>query len=103
MIKQPQCKPIDQVDQAILLLCIKTRLIKWIPVDAIPRFCDDLIFNFKKSKLRKQLDTEKAFSDKLLTSFTNEIKKYIHKYVSSIKDYQINNYGSKEEFLELSK
>ena len=28
MIKQPQCKPIDQVDQAILLLCIKTRLIK---------------------------------------------------------------------------
>ena len=103
MIKQPQCKPIDQVDQAILLLCIKTRLIKWIPVDAIPRFCDDLIFNFKKSKLRKQLDTKKAFSEKLLTSFTNEIKKYIHKYVSSIKDYQINNYGSKEEFLELSK
>ena len=35
LIKQPLCKPIDQIDQAIILLCVKYRLIKWIPIDLI--------------------------------------------------------------------
>ena len=101
MIKQPLCKPIDQIDQAIILLCIKYRLIKWIPVDLISQFINTLIINFKKSELRKKLTKEKKFDEKLSNGFIKEIKKQILGFINGIKDYDFKKYGSIEEFAEL--
>lgn len=103
LIKQPLCKPIDQIDQAIILLCVKYRLIKWIPIDLIQMFINGLINNFKKSPLRKTLAKTKEFDDKLFSAFVKEIKKNILRFISSIKDYNFAKYGSKEEFAELKK
>ncbi len=101
MIKQPLCKPIDQIDQAILLLCVKYRLIKWIPTNLISKFSNGLITYFKDSSLRKKLAKDKKFDDKLFDEFAKEIKKQILKFVTGIKDYNFSKYGSKDEFAKL--
>ena len=101
MIKQPLCKPIDQIDQAILLLCLKYRLIKWIPTNLISKFSNGLIVYFKDSSLRKKLAKDKKFDDKLFDEFVKKIKKQILKFVTGIKIYNFNKYGSKEEFTKL--
>ena len=103
LIKQPLCKPIDQIDQAIILLCVKYYLIKWIPVDLISMFMNTLINNFKNSPLRKTLAKTKEFDDKLNVAFIKEIKKNILRFIAGIKDYNFAKYGSKEEFAELKK
>jgi F-type H+-transporting ATPase subunit alpha len=97
MIKQPQNDPIDQIDESIMLFAVKEKLIKWIPLDHFDAFKKELISYFKTSPSRKQLINAKAFDDKLSQSFKQEFKKFIKRYVLTIKGYNFNLYGSQSE------
>lgn len=73
VIKQKQFRPIDQIDQAIILLAVQERLINPIPVSEIERFKKEVINHFDSSKyamgLKKILVQEKAFDDQLRANF----------------------------------
>ncbi|MDR3329838.1 MAG: F0F1 ATP synthase subunit alpha [Mycoplasmataceae bacterium] len=97
MIKQPQNQPLDQTDEAILLLTIKERLIKWIPINSFDDFKAQLINHFAKLPLRDKLVQAQAFDESLRISFINEIKSFIKNYVIGIKDYDIKLYGLSSE------
>ncbi|MDR3257446.1 MAG: F0F1 ATP synthase subunit alpha, partial [Mycoplasmataceae bacterium] len=97
MIKQPQNQPLSQIDEAIMLLTVKERLIKWIPLDTFDDFKLQLINHFSKSPLRKKLVEIKSFDESLRVSFVNEIKTFIKNYVVGIKDYDMKLYGLPSE------
>lgn len=97
MIKQPQNQPYDQIDEAILLLAIKERFIKWIPVNKIDSFKLDVIAHFKDTKVRAKLASLKAFDDELIYEFKEEFKKFLSTYITSFSDYDSTKYGSLEE------
>lgn len=99
ILKQPQNKPLDQIDQALLLFTIKQRLIKWIPLEYIDQFKDALIFAMRNNKNKKALATKKAFDDDLIKKLNQDIKKFISGFVLDIKDYNPRKYGNPDEIL----
>ncbi|ATZ16826.1 F0F1 ATP synthase subunit alpha [Williamsoniiplasma luminosum] len=107
ILKQKQNEPLAQVDEAILLLAIKAKLIKWLSVKEMQNFKIEILAHFKKdakaSKLRNALEIKKAFDDQLTSQITKEIEKVIVKITKSIKDYQPTNYGTQQDFAELGK
>lgn len=105
LLKQKQYAPLAQVDEAIVLLAIKEKLIKWLPVNALIDFKTELLLHFKNDpkaqKLRQELDSKKAFDDQLMADITQQIGKIIFKTTKKIHDYQAKNYGSEKEFNQL--
>ncbi|AOG60021.1 F0F1 ATP synthase subunit alpha [Spiroplasma helicoides] len=105
LLKQRQYSPISQVKQAIILLAIKERLIKWLPVSEMVGFKVELLKHFKSNEkakaLVKQLEAEKAFDDDLTTKVRTEIIKVIKEYTNHLKDWKATNYGSQEEWNKL--
>lgn len=97
MIKQPQNKPYDQIDEAILLFVIKEKFIKWIPTENIDIFKVELIKHFKNNPLKQELIKSKEFNDKLSANLVKEIKLFVKNFILSIPNYKIDLYGNKEE------
>jgi F-type H+-transporting ATPase subunit alpha len=97
MIKQPQNQPLDQVDEAIMLLAIKEKLIKWIPIDNFDDFKTQLITHLQKLPLREQLNKTKEFNQELIDGFIKDFKLFIKNYVLGIEGYDIKQYGSPSE------
>ena len=91
VIKQKQFRPIDQIDQAIILLAVQERLINPIPVSEIERFKKEVINHFDSSKyamgLKNILVQEKAFDDQLRANFKWELHEFINGFVKTIKNY----------------
>ena len=91
VIKQKQFRPIDQIDQAIILLAVQERLINPIPVSEIERFKKEVINHFDSSKnamgLKNILVQEKAFDDQLRANFKWELHQFINGFVKTIKNY----------------
>ncbi|PPE05837.1 F0F1 ATP synthase subunit alpha [Williamsoniiplasma lucivorax] len=107
ILKQKQFSPLAQVDEAILLLAIKTKLIKWLGVNHMQDFKIELLSHFKKdaqaTKLRQKLETNQAFDDELTKQITQEIGQVVLKLTKAIHEYQPTNYGTQEEFDKLGK
>ncbi|MDR1234746.1 MAG: F0F1 ATP synthase subunit alpha [Mycoplasmataceae bacterium] len=97
MIKQPQNQPLNQIDESIMLLTIKERLIKWIPLDNFDDFKIQLVAHFQNSALRTELEKKMTFDDELTNKFVTDVKQFIKTYVLSIKDYDANKYGTPTE------
>ncbi|ATZ16670.1 F-type H+-transporting ATPase subunit alpha [Entomoplasma freundtii] len=107
LLKQKQFSPLSQVDEVIILLAIKKRLIKWLPVQEMPEFKRELIAYFKKNEkaasLRHELKTKAAFTDELMEEMTKEIGKVVVKMTANIPDYNPDDYGSAASFKKLGK
>ncbi|AGR40752.1 F0F1 ATP synthase subunit alpha [Spiroplasma taiwanense] len=105
LLKQRQYKPISQIDQAIILLAIKDRLIKWLPLDEMILFKESIIKHFnsdnKAMALRKLLETEKEFSSELEKDIKIELVKILKDITSKIKGWNVEEFGKQKEFLEL--
>lgn len=73
VMKQPQYSPLNQIDQAIILLAIKERLTNPVPANEIRRYKDELIAFFAKDKeasaLKNILVSTKAYDDVLKANF----------------------------------
>ena len=102
MIKQPQNQPIDQIDEAILLLAVKERFVKWVPIELMEKFKQDIIIHFAKSDLRKQLVSDKEFSAHLIDRFKNAFRQFIKDFAYKHEGYNIKDFGSLDE-LNLTK
>ncbi|AGR41758.1 F0F1 ATP synthase subunit alpha [Spiroplasma diminutum] len=105
LLKQRQYRPTSQIDQAIVLLAIKERLIKWLPISEMINFKELIINHFENDKsakaLRKMLEAEKEFSDKLYTDITSQIILVLKDIISKLTGYNITDFGKEEEFEKL--
>ncbi|WP_338970016.1 F0F1 ATP synthase subunit alpha [Spiroplasma endosymbiont of Labia minor] len=105
ILKQRQYSPLEQVDQAMILLAVKNRLIKWLPLDLILDLKNALVHHFQKSpegkKLREKLMETKAFDDELSNAIDKENKVILKRFIDKIHDYQSTKYGTEAEFKEL--
>ncbi|MCP4336695.1 MAG: F0F1 ATP synthase subunit alpha [Mycoplasma sp.] len=101
ILKQKQYLPLSQIDQAILLLAVKERLINPIPLNNIKDYKNKLIdfFNIdKKAKdLRKILEIKKTFDDDLTENFKWEIHQFTKKYIKGINGYSASENDSLPE------
>ncbi|AIZ55750.1 F0F1 ATP synthase subunit alpha [Mycoplasma mycoides] len=107
MLIQKQHNPLEQVDQAILLLTIKSHLIKWLPVESIYNFKHEILSHFKNDKhafeLRKKLDEQKTFDDQLQQQILKEAQKVVLKITKNINEYKPGTFGNISEYQNLGK
>ncbi len=100
VLKQNQYVPWEQVDEAIILLSVKERLIRWIPLAEIKAFKIGLIDYFKTDKtalsLRKILKVKKAWDSETKAYLVEAIKHYVNKFIKTIANYDVNDYGNPE-------
>ncbi len=96
LMKQSQYHPINQTNQAIILLAIKERLINPINVENISAFKEELIRYFDNNndakKLKYELNQTKSFSDNLYKDIRYEIYKFVQTFVKSLKNYDKNTH-----------
>lgn len=97
ILRQPNNKPYSQVDESIILMNVKQRFIKWIPVDEIINYKNGLVEYFANSQLRTELLEKKAFSDDLLKQFEEQFKEYTKSFIATLKDYKASDYGDVRE------
>ncbi|QHX36305.1 F0F1 ATP synthase subunit alpha [Spiroplasma sp. BIUS-1] len=106
LLKQRQYKPISQIDQSIILLAIKERIIKWLPLNEMINFKEAVINHFENDNnakaLRKLLSTEKEFSDQLYKDIKSQVVLILKDMTSKIKGYQASDFGKEEEFKKLT-
>ncbi|WP_075048895.1 F0F1 ATP synthase subunit alpha [Spiroplasma turonicum] len=102
LLKQRQYKPISQIDQAIILLAIKKRLIKWLPLSEMGTYKESIMSFFTTDKngiaLRKLLETEKEFSEKLEKDIYKQLVLLLKTQTSKIKGWVVSDYGDEKEF-----
>ena len=105
ILKQKQYLPLSQIDQAIVLLSVNKKRTKWIPIEQIKEFKDEIIEHFHTSakSLRNELETKKAFDDELMQKIDHEIIKVVKKVVDKIADYKPETYGLASEWEKLGK
>ena len=92
VMKQGQYSPLSQIDQTILLLALKERLVNPIPVSEIARFKVELIAFFNKDAsakaLKSILTTEKKLDDLLMENMKWTIAQFVTKFIKSIPQYK---------------
>ncbi|CAM9121713.1 F0F1 ATP synthase subunit alpha [Mycoplasma todarodis] len=91
VLKQGQYAPINQIDQSIVLLAVKERLINPIPVSEMGRFKNELIKFFstdsKAKGLRDALAYTKEFDDLLEDNIKYIIYEFVQKFIKTIENY----------------
>ncbi|WP_339022839.1 F0F1 ATP synthase subunit alpha [Spiroplasma endosymbiont of Crioceris asparagi] len=107
LLKQEQYKTLNQIDQSLVLLAIKNKLIKWLPLTKMTELKKQIIKHFQNDengkKIRNELLTQKEYTDELTNNAIKEIKKIIKKIINTIPDYNFEDYGNKESFEEFNK
>lgn len=99
ILNQGLYQPLSQSEQSIILFTIKEKMIKWIPLEEIERFKNELLFYFNNSALsiKKNLDLTLDFSEELKEQFRKGIKVFINIFVKSIPNYSFSIYGDEAE------
>ncbi|ATG97651.1 F0F1 ATP synthase subunit alpha [Mesoplasma lactucae] len=107
MLKQKQYNPMDQIDEAFVLLAIKERLIKWLPQDKMQDLKFNIINFFHKNKdAKKVYDKVKkatAFDDDSMEDAKRYIGQVVKQMTNEIPDYKATNYGPQDEYNKLGK
>ncbi len=107
MLIQKQYKPIHQEHQALLLLSIKKKRIKWIPVNEISNFKEAIINHFTNNKnaqkLIKTLSEKNAFDSELENQIDQEIIKVVKDVTKKIVKYNLEDYGTTKEWNKMVK
>lgn len=88
LLKQKQYSPIDQIDQVILLLTSKERLLVDVPINNVKKFKNDFLSFINRNKKVKELKSilikQKEFDDTLKQKFILLIKEFIREFVKII-------------------
>ncbi|MDQ0567978.1 F0F1 ATP synthase subunit alpha [Mycoplasma yeatsii] len=107
MLIQKQYSPLSQTEEAILLLTIKSHLIKWLPLDFVGEFKNEVLRHFAKDssakKLYQKLEKDKVFDDQLEKAILKEAEKIVARITHTIKDYKPEQYGSLADYESLGK
>lgn len=91
MIKQNQHEPLNQSVEAILLLTIKEKYIKWIPEEYIEEFKNKVIKHFDNAHpLILKIDEEKDISNDLLIEIKEEFNSIISNFIKTIPEYNLD-------------
>lgn len=103
LLKQKQNNPLNQINQAIILLAIKNKTIKWLPVEMMEELKNELILYFPKNQRAdyQKLESKLAFDDDLMKSISHGIVKVVVKLANKISNYDAKKYGSPEEWKAL--
>lgn len=104
LLKQKQNNPLDQIDQVIILLAIKNKTIKWLPVEMMTDFKTELISYFAKNQRKdyQELQEKLEFSPQLEKSFSKGIVKVVYNLTNKISNYDATKYGPAEEWKALT-
>lgn len=104
LLKQKQNNPLSQINQAIILLAIKNKVIKWLPIDMMEDFKKDLIFYFTKFQRAdyQKLQEKLAFDDELIKNLSKGIAKVVCALTTKISNYNPRQYGSADEWEALA-
>ncbi len=97
MIKQPENAPYSQLQEALLLFAIKHHYIKWVPLDQMETFKNQLLDHFKKAAFLNEIEKNQKIDSSTLKVIHAEFKKFIKDFVKTIKDYQMDYYGDSKE------
>jgi len=105
LLKQRQYNPLSQIDQSIIFLAIKKRLIKWLPVSEMSIFKEALLLHFNNDKtaqaLRKLLEAEQEFSEELTKKIEAQIVIVLKKIIIGIKGWKASDFGDQKEWSKL--
>ena len=94
LIKQDKHTPLSQSMESILLIGIKDKFIKWIPIENIEDFKVKLINHFEEEKsILSTIDSTKDIDDNLYKSIKSEFDKLISSYIKTIPDYDLEYKG----------
>lgn len=94
LIKQDKQTPYSQPIEAIILIIIKYKFIKWIPLANIEDFKNKLIVLFKEENLIiQEIENKKDIDDSLFEKIKNKIEKFIFEYTKTIINYNLEFKG----------
>ncbi|TPE58098.1 F0F1 ATP synthase subunit alpha [[Mycoplasma] falconis] len=96
ILKQPQYSPYSQIQQVILLFCIKYRLINVIPKEYIAKYRDDLLSYFGSSadasSVNLSLEHAADWDNTLIENLYDLIIKFNDNFVKTIPMYNKDDY-----------
>lgn len=102
---QKQYLPFSQIDQSIILLAVLKKRTKWIPVDKISEFRENLIKHFTTDKkaieLKSELAKQKAFNEQTLEKIDQEIINVVKSTTEKISNYNPEQYANIDEWENL--
>lgn len=100
LLKQKQNHPLNQIDQVIILLAIKNKVIKWLPVEMMEEFKKELIAYFTKNQHSdyQKLEEKLEFDDQLTKSISHGIVKVVYELTTRISNYDPTKYGTAQEW-----
>ncbi len=105
ILKQKKYSPLSQIYQAIILLSVNKKIIRWIPLDKIQEFKEEIIehfnFNTKAKKYYNELAKAKVYSNTLMINIYNEIINVVKKITNKIVNYKPEMFGQIEEWKKL--
>lgn len=103
LLKQKQNNPLNQIDQAIILLAIKNKTIKWLPVEMMEELKKELITYFPKNQRKdyQKLEANLAFDDELMKNISHGIDKVVITLTKKISNYDAKIYGNLEDWKSL--
>ena len=96
VIKQNQYSPVQQVDQAIILLAVKERMINPVPLENIKIYKQKLINHFAtnpKAKILKGIiANKKEFDESLYSNVCYEILEFTKQFIKTLAHYNASEH-----------
>lgn len=90
MIKQEQYSPLNQIDQAIILLALKERMTNPVPATDIIEYKKELIAYFNRGTaktLKASLANSKSFDEDLKQNILYQISKFTNDFILKLSNY----------------
>lgn len=90
LIKQSQHQMMSQEIETLILIAIRDKFIKWIPLENIEDFKSKLIKHFLEEKaIIDRINKTKDVDDETYINIKKEFNQLIHDYVKTIPDYSL--------------
>jgi len=96
ILKQKQNEPLSQIEQVIILLAIKNKAIRWLPVSLMEQFKKELILYVQNHQRKhyQKLQKDQAFDDELMNQMSEAIMQVVYTMTSKLHNYNPKLYGS---------
>lgn len=106
ILKQKQYAPLSQVNQVILLIVINKKIGKWLPVNKIIDFKNEILDHFQNNKYAEKIYQEllikKEVTEQLKNLVEKEVIKVLHKMIATFANYNYEQYGTSSEWNQLN-
>ena len=102
VLRQKQFAPLHQADQAMILLAVQEKYTRWLPLNAIQDFKDNLVKYFAKNaqakKIRAELIKEGQFNKTNIVNAKQCIAQVTKDELAKMVHYNFKDYGSEAEW-----